>query len=362
MGVRFRFQEDTDMARWRQVFKFVERVLWSVRRSRQKTIADLVVGLLRKQRVGLANIARGMVDDTRVKHRIKRIGRFLVNEGIRPWEVTEHLVEVMVPTDQESLVVVDWTDRGDYMLLKASLVFRRRALVLAWRHVRKWEFEKSQNHMEEQLILRLASLLGRERPWVLVADRGFGRAALIRLLQEEGIRFVIRDADDVWVKHGEFEGQLRSMPRQCGRSVLYRDVVYHKSMQLRVNLVVSHKEPAPEPWFLLTNLEGPPQRVARVYARRMGIEQGIRDCKSGFGLKRLWLSEPARMDRMMILVAIAMLLIALTAVASIRRGEDLQVSTSKRKAPPVSYFTLGCRIVELYPHLLCTNERLLHAP
>jgi hypothetical protein len=349
------------MARWHRVLSFVERELWDLRRSRQKTIAALTVGLLRKQEVGQASIACGMVDGTSVKHRVKRIGRFLVNEAIEPWEVSRHLVEAMMPKERESLVVVDWTDRGDYMLLKASLPFRHRALPLAWHHVRKWDFEKSQNDVEEQFILRLASLIGRERRWVLVADRGFGRAELIRVLLDERIQFVIRDADDVWVTHGAFEGRLRDLPRERGHCVLYEGVAYHKTQRLAVNLAVCHKEPAPEPWFLITNLQRPAQRIERIYAKRMGIEEGIRDCKSGLRLKRLWLSEAVRMDRMMILVALAILLIALTAVASIARGEDLQVSTSKRKAPPVSWFTLGCRIIELYPDLLCTDRGVLYA-
>lgn len=349
------------MARWHRVLSFVERELWGLRRSRQKTIAALTVGLLRKQQVGQAAIARGMVDDTTVKHRVKRAGRFVANEAIDPWEITGYLIAAMMPKDRRSLVLVDWTDRGDYMLLKASLAFRRRALPIAWCHVRKWEYEKSQNDVEERFILRLASLIGPDRPWVLVADRGFGRAELVRTLVEAEVRFVVRDADDVWVKKEGFEGRLWDLPHRRGRSVLYEGVVYHKTKKLKVNLAVCHKEPAAEPWFLVTNLAEPARRIQRIYARRMGIEEGIRDCKSGLELKRLWLSQPMRMDRMMILVALAMLLIALTAVASIVRGEKLQVSTSKRKAPPVSYFTLGCRILELYPQKLCTDKELLYA-
>ena len=67
------------------------------------------------------------------------------------------------------------------------------------------------------------------------------------------------------------------------------------------------------------------------------------------------------MDRMMALVAVAMLLIALTASQSIRRGKGPQVTTSKRKARPASFFTLGCRIIELYPRDLCTDLEVLYA-
>ncbi len=349
------------MARWHQVTEFVGRVFWPLRKSRITTLAALVVGLLRKQQTGLAGIAQGMDDDTTVKHRVKRVGRFLGNQAFRSWEVTQLLLETMLPPDREHLVAVDWTDRGEYMLLQASLLYQRRALPVAWRHVWKGLIQKSQNAVEEELILTLAKLLGPSRSWVLVADRGFGRAELFRTLDEAGIRFVIRDTDDVWVKTQDFEGRLWDLPRQRQTAVAYRNITYHKTKHLKVHLIVAHKEPAAEPWFLITNLECEPHLVQRLYARRFGIEEGIRDAKSGLGLKRLWLSDPDRMDRMMIVVAIAMLLIFLTAAASVLRGDRPQVTTSKKQAPPASLFLIGARLLMMRPELHCTDEGVLHA-
>jgi hypothetical protein len=349
------------MARWRQVGRFVERVFYPLRKSRRKTIAALTDGLLHKQQLGLASIARGMDDDTTVKHRVKRIGRFATNEGISPWEVSQCLMDAMLCDDRRNLIAVDWTDLGEYMMLKATLYFQRRGLPLAWCCVRKWEFEKSQNAVEERFILELARCIGPEREWVLVADRGFRRVELLRRLTEEGIRFVIRLKDDVWVAHEAFTGLLADLPHKPGKRAFYKNALLHKTRRLRVNLVVTHQEPAAEPWYLATNLDEPPLHIERLYAKRMSIEQEIRDAKSGLGLKGLWLSEPERMERMMILMAIAFLLIALTAAACQQRGEDPQVTTSKRKARPASYFTIGCRLLELYPDRLCTDLEVLHA-
>ena len=41
--------------------------------------------------------------------------------------------------------------------------------------------------------------------------------------------------------------------------------------------------------------------------------------------------------------------------------EDYHVTTRKRTERPASDFTLGCRILELYPHHLCTDLEVLHA-
>ena len=348
------------MGRWRRVFTFVEQVFWTMRRSRQKTLSDLVVGLLRKQVVGLSAIARGMLDGTTVRHRVKRIGRFLNNEAVCPVEISRFLIDVMVPTERESIIAVDWTDRGDYMLLKASLTFQKRGLPLMWCHVWKWVYKKSQNDVEEQFIFRLASAVGR-RPWVLLADRGFGRTELFRTLNEAAIPYVIRAKDNVWLHHEAYHGRVWDIPRYPGMRHFYQGVAWRKKHPVTVNLAVVHQHEAPDPWFLVTNLDRAAHRIGRYYAKRMGIEEGIRDCKSGLRLKKHWLSTPERMDRMMVLVAVAMLLIALTASASLARGEDRQVTTHKSKERSASYFTLGCRILEMYPEDLCTSLEVLYA-
>jgi hypothetical protein len=52
------------------------------------------------------------------------------------------------------------------------------------------------------------------------------------------------------------------------------------------------------------------------------------------------------MDRAMLLVAPALLLIALTAAASEARGEDLKLSNNKRGVRVLSFISLGLRIIE----------------
>lgn len=348
------------MARWRQVNRFVDRSCATFRKSQRTTISSLLVGLLRKQQIGLTSVARGMRDDTSVKHRVKRAGRFVDNQGVDTHRATECLATYLLRRDRLNVIAMDWTDLGRYMLLKASLVFQKRALPIAWHHVWKWVYDRSQNDEEEQFIERLAEAVG-DRPWVLVADAGFGRTELFRRLNRRGIAYVIRVSGAAWVEHQWYTGRIDSIPRRPGRGRIYCRVAYRKQRPVTVNLAVKHKEPAPAPWYLVTNQTLPAYQVAKLYAQRMGIEEGIRDCKTGLGLKRLWLATPERMDRAMLLVALALLLIALTAAASQRRGEDLKLSNNKRCPRVLSYFSLGLRIIEQYPRRIAIDRRLLHA-
>ena len=349
------------MNRWRRINCFVDRVLSPFRKSRRSTISALLPGLLRKQPIGLSNIARGMRDATTVKHRVKRIGRFFSNPGVIPELATFCLVPYLLRKDHLNVIAVDWTDLGDYMLLKVSLVYRRRALPLAWQHVWKWHYEKSQNDEEEKLIAHLNAGIEPDYPWVLLADRGFGRTELFRWLDDRGIEFIIRVSGTAWIEHPHFSGTIDHVPRCPNHSHRYRRIQYRKERPVRTNLVVHHREPAPEPWYLVTNGNRAARSVGRLYAQRMRIEEGIRDCKSGFGFKHLQLSHPGRMDRAFLLVALAIILLALAAAASVARGDDLKLSTRKRPGPVLSFFSLGLRILEQYPHLLSINRRTLYA-
>jgi len=343
-----------------EVETFVRRTLPSVRRSQQTTAAALLDGLLRTQRIGLASIACGMRDDTSVKHRIKRAGRFCQNEGIPMREVFEGLGKYMLARDRQNVIALDWTDRGDYMLLKASLVFRNRSLPLLWRFVWKWQYEKSQNDEEERLLEDLIRVTG-DREWVLLADRGFGRADLFRWLDERGVRFVIRVSGGTFIRHLWFTGTIDNIPRRAGRGWMYKGVQYRKQSPVEVNLACHHKEPAPAPWYLVTNLDVSSQKAAALYSKRMSIEEGIRDCKSGLGLKHLWLGGPERMDRAMILIALAVLLAALTAAKSIFKGEQLKLSNNKHRKTVLGFFVLGLRIIEQYPKRISIARSYFHA-
>jgi hypothetical protein len=349
------------MARWQNVPMFVRRVLPSSRRSQQTTAGGLVDGLLRTQKVGLTTIARGMRDDTTVKHRIKRAGRFCQNSGIEMGAVFDDLGRYLLCKDRLNVIALDWTDMGDYMLLAASLIFQRRAVPIAWRFVWKWQYEKSQNDEEESLIEELIRLAG-DRPWTLLADRGFGRAELFRWLDERDVQFVIRVSGQAWVEHQWFTGTIDNFPRKARQGGCYKAVRYRKRNPVTVNLVLHHKEPAPAPWYLVTNMDINAPKAANLYAKRMGIEEGFRDCKSGLGLKFLWLGGPERMDRTMILIALAVLLAVLTAAKSIAKGEQLRLSNNKRRGRVLSFFALGLRIIEQYPQRLSIARRYLYAP
>jgi len=334
------------MARRHRVGQLIGRHFGSFRKSQRKTLTALVTGLVAGGRLGLAAIARGMADQTTVRHRIKRAGRFADNEGVKHQKATRCLVSWLLSlTDRQVIVALDWTELSEgRRMLAAKAAVARRAVPLAWTIMEKSQFtrrRKSQNDAEEQMILRLKKAFG-AYPWILVADRGFARASLFAKLQGWGIRYVIRASSNVWVEGAGCAGPLGRWPRRAGAAVRYGKVFYHRMRRLPVSLCISHAEPAPEPWYLVTNVEGKARAIADIYRRRMWIEESFRDAKSNLGLRGLWLATTERMERLLIVMAVAMLLCILTALKwrSQHGEEDPQLST-KRKGGALSVFRQG---------------------
>ena len=97
-----------------------------------------------------------------------------------------------------------------------------------------------------------------------------------------------------------------------------------------------------ECWFLISSLEGGPARISKLYARRMTVEQLFRDGKSkrnGWSLRDTQLSSPERLDRMLLILAIAYLLLCgLGLLAREKHKPSAWCSSSKEQC---SIFTIG---------------------
>ena len=67
-----------------------------------------------------------------------------------------------------------------------------------------------------------------------------------------------------------------------------------------------------ECWFLVTDLPGTARRLCALYGRRMTTEQLFRDAKSkrnGWSLRDTRLKTPQRLDRLLLVLALAYLLL-----------------------------------------------------
>ncbi|AEJ40483.1 hypothetical protein TPY_2322 [Sulfobacillus acidophilus TPY] len=81
------------IAQWKAWFLTQIRGL---RRSQAKTLLDLVIGLIRAERLGVASIGRGMSGPAAPKHRIKRVDRFLGNPRLNREAAAQDAIRFIV--------------------------------------------------------------------------------------------------------------------------------------------------------------------------------------------------------------------------------------------------------------------------
>ena len=116
---------------------------------------------------------------------------------------------------------------------------------------------------------------------------------------------------------------------------------YRSDRAATLNVVIRWKKGLPakrdEPWFLMTDLAGNAVRLTDLYARRMAVEELFRDGESrrnGFALRAAQLTKAERLDRLLLVVALAYLLLTgLGRVARRLRRPGFWCSSNRARVP-----------------------------
>jgi hypothetical protein len=288
-----------------------------LRLSQAKTLSILVASALRVERASLANLGRAMVG--KAKHQIKRAWRFCANERVETADAMRGALKRLLKKRKKKLVVsLDWTDLKGLQTLVASAAFKGRSVPLCWASCTKHDYDghRSRNAFEESLLRVLRSMVPTRAKVILLADRGFGRTELARFCQEQGFSYVVRIQPNVQVRCASFVGKLLDHPVHKGVCKLLKSVAYRSHHAVTQNIVVRWVRGLPERrdecWFLMTDLSAGPAQISDLYARRMTVEQLFRDQKNkrnGWSLRDTKIARPDRLDRLLLVLAIAYLLL-----------------------------------------------------
>jgi Transposase DDE domain len=337
----------------------------SLRLSQAKTLAILVASALSVQRMSLANLGRAMLGTA--KHQIKRAWRFCANERIETADAMRGIVrKILKKRKRPLLVALDWVDIRCFQTLMAAAVLRGRAVPLCWASCNKHVYDghKSRNAFEESLLLVLASMIPPGQKVILLADRGFGRTELARFCQKYHFDYVIRIQPNVHVRCASYSGKLLDYPVKKGICKLLKDVDYRQQEPVRQNIVLRWVRNLPkhrdECWFLMSSLTAGPARISHLYGQRMTIEQLFRDHKSkrnGWGLRDTQLQTPQRLDRLLLILAVAYLLLCGVGLMA-RQRRKAGAWCSNSKAGTCSIFLIGRHMLR---KLRCSAARAFAA-
>ena len=231
-------------------------------------------------------------------------------------------------------------------VLVLSVVCHGRAIPVLWRTLEHPSASVSAE-ISIALLERADRLLAAFGAITLLADRGFPSAELLGWFDAKPHwRYVMRLRGDTWI-HGTTAPmgcEVRRLRLPRGHCRGFQDVRLWADGSTRANLLLAYPSglAIDEPWFLVSNLD-PAVDLLWSYAQRFCCEQLFRDQKSGlFQLERSGLRDPARIDRLLLVVAIAVLVSSLQGYGFSLGGLRRQVDPHWRRGMSFVRISLAC--------------------
>ena len=308
-----------------------------------------VSGQHKRQREGLALLTATMLDvrganlmdlaaslpraAERLDMRYQWISRLLGNPLIDPGAVMapygRELLARLAAAGRTVVLMIDQTQAtGWHQAVMVAARVGGRALPLAWR-VRATRgaigFDEQRGALEA-----VARLLPTGARPVLMGDRFYGTPALIAWCRERGWGWRLRLKQDLLV----FEGGGESTLAACfarGERLLSGVELTEKRATTHVAMV--HEPGHPEPWIIAMS-EPPTVHRAFDYGLRWGIEAMFSDFKTrGFGLEDSQLRRPERLDRLILVMALALFWAVSTGMWDAVHGATPDEKKPRRASP-----------------------------
>jgi hypothetical protein len=267
-------------------------------------LADLAASVLACRSVNTSDLAsvlpRVVKSD---EERYRYINRLLANSKIDPWEVMPAYVsEIIESAGAEERIAVLMLDqskiRDGFECLMVSLRIAERAIPVAWTVVATEGaigFD-----VQKPLLDAVVGMIPEGVRIMLSADRFYGTAALINWCKKQGWQYRIRLKGNLNLEH---EGGLITTGEAAASGV-------HALIDARLgdaitNIGIIHEKGHKEPWIIAMNEKPSPAKTLD-YGLRWGIESLFSDMKSrGFGITKTQLKDVKRIERLMLVLAIA---------------------------------------------------------
>jgi hypothetical protein len=314
----------------------------------------IVSGILQSKSVALGQIALHLPMETKAEARVTRIRRWLKNGNVNVWSLYRPILAHVLQDWQaaEAIVILDGVMVfGDRLqIFRLSLEHGCRAIPLGWVVLEGKGLTQVENLQD--MLQQIADFLRTHVKSVLfLADRGFRDCDWANLCQKLGWSYDIRLASNTYVTLDDNRqvpiDELGVQPGQCG---YFQNVKVTQDEKLQGNLSVTwttgKRGEKIEMVAVISDRQAEKARLDE-YAHRMRIEESFRDDQSaGFDLEHTRLEHPARLEKLLLAVAIATLWCHEIG-EQIVRNPDLQAELdSGGRKRELSIFQLGLRFIK----------------
>jgi hypothetical protein len=239
---------------------------------------------------------------------------------------------------QELVLAFDPTPHRDrFTVLCLGVVCHRRALPLAWRVVpQQAPWPARLGELFAALAGEVAAALPAGCTVTLVADRGLVGPELVDRCRAAGWHLVLRlragagEATRVRLGGGP-ERRLAELVRGPGQRWAAPAAVFKQAGWRAGHLTIRWDRGAAEPWVLFSDRPGGGDRV-REYRRRARAEATYADCKArGWAVERSKVADPARLERLLLALHLALWWAHQLGLRAIRRGARRRFDRADRR-------------------------------
>ena len=317
------------------------------------TMAGLISGIVGSHRTNLPQIAHKVPNGTRVHSRIQRFARWVDNDRIDLETYFAPYAQLLLTSlaQQPMVLIMDASAVGrKCAALMLSVVYKQRALPLGW-----IVLKGNKGHFSEQMHLALLDqvhpLIPEDAQITFLGDGEFDGVDLQRRLHQYQWKYACRTAKNTQLRQGHTTFACEEIPAKRGNYCHCPRVYVTHAEFGPVHAIAWWDEKCDEPIYLVTNMANAEEACAQ-YTLRFLVETFFSDQKSrGFHLHKSHLSDPARLERLMIAACLAYIWIIFLGALVLDQGQIARIHRADRC--DLSLFQLGLRWLE---HLLNENE------
>lgn len=330
-------------------------------RPEQKELATLVTGVVLKESIVLSKASAATPGSACDASKMRRAQRLLANPRLCVPRAQRRLVARILAHCQGSLfLLVDPTTTGatrrhpGTVTLMLAIAWHRRAIPILWR---TWRTDQPGQYWTRRLWLlftTVSQLLPQGVQITVMTDRGLTGKPLLEVIVQQGWHYLLRAKGNASVRLPDgtitTAGALVPSPgsqRWCaqvqvwpGRHRTGGPKVPDWERACRTNLSARWRVDDHEPWLILSDWP-PSKRRCTEYRRRTWEEELFRDLKSmGWQWNKSRVRQPARVARLLLVLALATLWVLSLAHRVIHTGQRWLIEAPGHH---FSRFQLGLR-------------------
>ena len=299
----------------------------------KKTLALFVLGMVLAGSAVIQRVAEVLqeygISEAKMTSIERRLARFIANDRIVVNRIWEQFLRQVLPffRGQKLRFVLDATPFQDEMtIVYIGLLVHSRVLPLTWKVMpatSKWE--EGQWKMVAEMLDLLAAFLP-ETHCTLLADRGLAGSPLVKLCRDRGWHYLLRIAGEHTCRRWQ-KTKLQKQWQRFDHIVLtkgfrwFGKALVWQEETIETYVSIAWEPEFEEPWILISD-EAAGMRKIQEYALRMRVEATFQDSKSRrFDLEASGIHDRARLDRLLLVLFVAIWWTSHVAAACIHHGE-----------------------------------------